>query len=203
MAGIMSFDIGDYVDVKTRLKQALDKFPDLRISESAPLLVTVGDRGFIQTEVTVWRDAADLMPTRAYNWEPFPGRTPYTKDSEQQNSATSALGRALGYMGFGIETSIASANEVRARRDTPERLATPQRAMPDSEEQPRPSKVSVLEEKRKSLGSAAGVGPMTAGQRTLIGNMCKERGLDFDETSEMTFAEASEMITTLKATPKK
>ena len=199
----MSFDIGDYVDVKTRLKQALEKFPDLRISESAPLLVNIGDRGFIQTMVIVWRSADDTMPTQAYNWEPFPGRTPYTKDSEQQNSATSALGRALGYMGFGIETSIASANEVRARRDTPERLATPARVLPDSEEQPRPSKVSVLEEKRKSLGSAAGVGPMTAGQRTLITNMCKERGLDYDDTSEMTFAEASEMITTLKATPKK
>ena len=182
---------------------ALDKFPDLRISESAPLLVTVGDREFIQTMVIVWRSADDMMPTQAYNWEPFPGRTPYTKDSEQQNSATSALGRALGYLGMGIETSIASANEVRARRDTPERLATPERVLPDSEEQPRPSKVSVLEEKRKSLGSAAGVGPMTAGQRTLISNMCKERGLDYDDTSAMTFAEASEMITTLKATPKK
>ena len=203
MAGIMSFDIGDYVDVKTRLKMALDKFPDLRISESAPLLVNVGDREFIQTMVIVWRSADDMMPTQAYNWEPFPGRTPYTKDSEQQNSATSALGRALGYLGMGIETSIASANEVRARRDTSERLATPARVLPDSEEQPRPSKVSVLEEKRKSLGSAAGVGPMTAGQRTLITNMCKERGLDYDDTSAMTFAEASEMITTLKATPKK
>ena len=94
MAGIMSFDIGDYVDVKTRLKMAIDKFPDLRISESAPLLVTVGDREFIQTMVIVWRSADDTMPTQAYNWEPFPGRTPYTKDSEQQNSSTSALARA-------------------------------------------------------------------------------------------------------------
>jgi hypothetical protein len=197
MAGIMSFDIGDYVDVKTRLKQALDKFPDLRISESAPLLVTVGDRGFIQTMVTVWRDAGDLMPCTAYNWEPFPGRTPYTKDSEQQNSATSALGRALGYMGFGIETSIASANEVRARRDSTDTL--------DRQEEERPSRVAQLDAKRKPLGSAAGsnTGMSTAGQKGLLVKMCEERGLDFDPNAEMTFTEASEMITALKATPKK
>lgn len=194
MAGIMSFDIGDYVDVKTRLKQALDKFPDLRISEFAPLLVTVGDRGFIQTMVTVWRDAGDLMPCTAYNWEPFPGRTPYTKDSEQQNSATSALGRALGYMGFGIETSIASANEVRARRDSTE---------PAEEE--RVTRVAQLDTKRRTLGSAAGsnTGMSTAGQKGLLVKMCEERGMDFDPNAEMTFTEASEMITALKATPKK
>jgi hypothetical protein len=193
MARVVSFDIGDYVDVKTRLKQALDKFPDLRISESAPSLVSVADRGFIQTSVTVWRDAGDLMPTQAYNWEPFPGRTPYTKDSEQQNSSTSALGRSLGYMGFGIETSIASANEVRARRDTTE---------PSSE---RITRVAELDAKRRPLGSAAGsnTGMATAGQKGLLVKMCEERGLDFDPNAQMTFVEASEMITTLKATPKK
>ena len=193
----MSFDIGDYVDVKTRLRQALDKFPDLRISESAPLLVNVGDRGFIQTMVIVWRSADDTMPTQAYNWEPTPGRTPYTKDSEQQNSATSALGRALGYMGFGIETSIASANEVRARRETTD--------SPDRQEEDRPSRVAQLDAKRRPLGSAAGsnTGMSTAGQKGLLVKMCEERGLDFDPETPMTFVDASEMITALKATPKK
>jgi hypothetical protein len=43
----------------------------------------------------------------------------------------------------------------------------------------------------------------TAGQKGLLVKMCEERGLDFDPNAQMTFVEASEMITTLKATPKK
>ena len=44
---------------------------------------------------------------------------------------TSALGRALGYMGFGISASIASANEVAARQgsgDAPKTAYKPREA---------------------------------------------------------------------------
>ncbi len=53
-------------------------------------------------------------------FEPYPGRTTFTKLSEQANGATSALGRALGYMGFGIDKSIASSNEVLGRQQAAE-----------------------------------------------------------------------------------
>ena len=109
----MSFDLSEYVDVKHRLNLALHKHPDLRVVEDAPELITIGERVYIQCAVTVFRSADDLLPGRAYCWEVWPGRTPFTKESEQQNGATSALGRCLGYMGFGIDTGIASANEVR------------------------------------------------------------------------------------------
>ena len=110
---VVSFDLSEYVDVKHRLNLALHKHPDLRIVEDAPELITIGERVYIQCAVTVFRSADDLLPGRAYCWEVWPGRTPFTKESEQQNGATSALGRCLGYMGFGIDTGIASANEVR------------------------------------------------------------------------------------------
>ena len=109
----MSFDLGDYVDVRHRLELALLKFPNLRVVENEPELIPIGERVYIQCAVTVYRDHDDPQPMRAYCWEVFPGRTPYTKDSEQMNGATSALGRALGYMGFGIKAGLASANEVR------------------------------------------------------------------------------------------
>jgi hypothetical protein len=64
--------------------------------------------------VTVWRDSTDPIPAIASACEVYPGRTPFTKMSENEVGFTSALGRALGYMGFGINKSIASRNEVEA-----------------------------------------------------------------------------------------
>lgn len=111
-----AFNLGDYVDVPTRLAQALKQFPDLRIQETKPIIVTVDNQQYVEISCTVWRDCTDLMPTVAYCWEPIPGRTPYTKGSEMMNASTSCLGRALGFLGMGIGKSIASRNEVQARQ---------------------------------------------------------------------------------------
>ncbi len=115
----MSFNLDNYVDVPTRLRMALDKFPDLRVQESQPTFREVNDKLYIEIRCTVWRDKDDQLPCIAYCWEPFPGRTPYTKDSEQMNASTSALGRALGMMGFGIDHKMASKQEVMARQEQP------------------------------------------------------------------------------------
>lgn len=109
-------DLGDYVEVKDRLKAALDKFPELRVVEEHAQLLIVGDRLFLVCRVAVHRTPDDPLPMVAAAWEPLPGRTPYTRDSELMVGMTSALGRALGYMGFGISKSIASANKVENRR---------------------------------------------------------------------------------------
>jgi hypothetical protein len=69
---------------------------------------------FIRCTVTVWRDANDPIPAIATAAELYPGRTPYTKNSENEVGFTSALGRALGYMGFAISNAIASRDEVEA-----------------------------------------------------------------------------------------
>ena len=111
-----AFNLGDYVDVPTRLAEALKKYPELRIQESKPIIVTVDNQQYVEISCTVWRDCTDLMPTVAYCWEPIPGRTPYTKGSEMMNASTSCLGRALGFLGMGIGKSIASRNEVQARQ---------------------------------------------------------------------------------------
>jgi hypothetical protein len=114
-----AFNLGDYVDVPTRLAEALKRWPDLRIQETKPIIVTVDNQQYVEISCTVWRDSTDLMPTIAYCWEPIPGRTPYTKGSEMMNASTSCLGRALGFLGMGIGKSIASRNEVQARQPGP------------------------------------------------------------------------------------
>ena len=111
-----AFNLGDYVDVPTRLAEALKRWPDLRIQETKPVIVTVDNQQYVEISCTVWNDAADLLPTVAYCWEPIPGRNPYTKGSEMMNASTSCLGRALGMKGMGIGKSIASRNEVQARQ---------------------------------------------------------------------------------------
>lgn len=172
----MSFDLGDYVDVRHRLELALLDHPTLRIVEDQPELIHIGERVYIQCGVTVFRGPDDPLPVHAYCWEVFPGRTPYTKDSEQPNGATSALGRALGYMGYGIKAGIASANEVRTAQGN---------RHPSTE----PSK-----DKPKGMASTA--------QMNLIKNMRKERGLD-DLTDTLTYADAQDEITRLKGIPRK
>ena len=189
----MSFDLSEYVDVKHRLNLALHKHPDLRIVEDAPELITIGERVYIQCAVTVFRSADDLLPGRAYCWEVWPGRTPFTKESEQQNGATSALGRCLGYMGFGIDTGIASANEVRTAQannhPATERTA-PARATaaPASPHYPH-----VHTENPRGIATDA--------QLRLLNTMLKERDLPAPPAG-ITFTEASDEIGRLKNIPK-
>ena len=112
------FSLGDYVTVNERLKAALEKYPELIINEDAPRFVEAPDgKIFVEVRMVVRRDRDDMIPMIGYIWEEYPGTTPYTKGSEQPNAATSCLGRILGYMGFGIGKSIASADDVQ-RRET-------------------------------------------------------------------------------------
>jgi hypothetical protein len=110
-------DLSNYVTVDERLRSALERYPDLRIIESLPEVRSIGDSAFIEVTCTVYREPDDPLPAIGTAWEPFPGRTPYTRDSEMMNAATSALGRALGYMGLGIARSIASADEVHTAQE--------------------------------------------------------------------------------------
>ena len=107
-------DLGNYVQVNDRLLMALEKHPDLRIRELDAELVEMPDGHVLICRIEVGRDAQDEWPVIASASEPYPGRTPYTRGSERMVGMTSALGRALGYMGIGLTSSIASRNEVEA-----------------------------------------------------------------------------------------
>ncbi len=121
----MSFSLDNYVTVNERLRQALEKFPELRVAEHAPKIVEAGGQLFVEVQMVVRRDPNDLCPMVGFIWEEFPGKTSFTKGAEQPNAATSCLGRILGYMGFGISKSIATQDDV-ARRE-PQKPFTPQK----------------------------------------------------------------------------
>lgn len=114
----MSFDLGDYVEVKDRLVEARDKFPEHRFQSEFSVHETQ-EGTFVAVLTRFYRDADDTCPAVGLAWEPVPGKTPYTLDSELMNAETSAWGRALIAAGVAdAHGGVASANEVRNRQYT-------------------------------------------------------------------------------------
>ena len=113
----MSNFMDGYLDVATRLKMAFEKYPDLRIQETHREVVEMPDKScFIRCTVTIWRTADDLIPCVASACELYPGRTSFQKYSENEVGYTSAVGRALAYMGFSGNKSLASLDEVNSAK---------------------------------------------------------------------------------------
>ena len=114
--GRMSFDLGNYVEVKDRVRTFLDAHQEGSIVCDPPSVVEIGGQTFVASTARVYRSPEDPCPVQASAWEVFPGKTPYTKDSEAMNAETSAVGRALGFLGFGIDGSLAAREDVQRRQ---------------------------------------------------------------------------------------
>jgi len=108
-------DLSNYVDVPTRFALALERWPELRIVENRPEIITVGDKTFVSVTVQAWRTPDDPINCQATAWEITPGLTSFTRNSEMMNCSTSALGRVLGFM-MSFGPKMASAEEVRNRQ---------------------------------------------------------------------------------------
>jgi hypothetical protein len=105
----MGFNLDDYIDVPERIKQFSAKFPNGSLQSE----ITRLEDGWL-CKAYAYRTADDPRPGIGHAFEPAPGKTPYTKDSEAMNAETSAWGRAIVALGFETK-NIASANEVRSR----------------------------------------------------------------------------------------
>lgn len=181
------FDLSGYVTVAERLRLALEKWPDLRVQETEPTVVEIDGRRFVQVRTTVWRGPDDPLPSVATSWEPWPGLSPYTKNSEVENASTSALGRALGLMGIGIRSSIASADEVRNR-------SSERAPAPGPKPRPTPNPVAQVDSDGPNAAS-------TPPQRVLLEKLLKDAGrpaMTGTELEELSRSAASALITELK-----
>jgi len=115
--------VEDYVDVATRLHEFRAKHPEGSLQPADPSdpvkVVTVGDKTFLQYVAAAYRTPDDPRPGMGVAWEPMPGTTPFTRDSEAMVCETSAWGRALIAVGAAdAKRGIASADEVRNRQQT-------------------------------------------------------------------------------------
>ena len=134
--------LGDYIDVAERIRLFRDKHPEGSLQPAnldKPFdMVTIGDKTFIVYIAAAYRTPDDIRPGIGAAWEPFPGRTPYTKDSELMVAETSAWGRAIMAVLAADSKRVASLDEVRARKSQAEHPAT----MPARTSQSVPSVVS-------------------------------------------------------------
>lgn len=105
----------DYVDVATRLTEMRVTFPDLTMQQVSMEFVNIGGKDFVVYTAAAYRTSDDQRPGIGTAWEPVPGPTSFTKDSEVQNAETAAWGRALIAIGASTKSGIASMEEVTNR----------------------------------------------------------------------------------------
>lgn len=110
----------DYNEVATRIVEARKKHPEGILQPLDPAnpykIEEIGDKTFIVYAAAFYRTPDDPRPGIGIAWEPFPGLTSFTRNSELMNAETSAWGRAL-VAAFAADTKrgIATSLDVRTR----------------------------------------------------------------------------------------
>jgi hypothetical protein len=128
----VSFSLDNYNDVPSRLQEFFAKYPEgslqgdfefkaipmyVKAKDPGEPAILAGEKTFLIFKAKAYRTADDPTPGVGTAWEPCPGTTPYTRDSEMQNAETSAWGRAIVAVGAAdTRKGIASREEVQARR---------------------------------------------------------------------------------------
>lgn len=193
-----------YIDVATRLKMAFEKYPDLRIQETAREIIEMPDKTcFIRCTVTIWRNADDPIPCIATACEIYPGRTPYTKMSESEVGFTSAIGRSLAYMGFSGNKSLASADEIMAAQSrTPQGKLAQVQPIRDDLEQPfgdtqTVAQVAYASPKQRGMIRAL-FGTKKIGTTDMMPYIDKVIGKQVSSIEALTVKEASQVIEALQ-----
>lgn len=113
----MSFQMSDYVDVATRIADFREKFPDGRLRQKSIEFLDFAGQSWVVYTAEALRSADDQNPAQGTAWEPVPGKTNFTRDSELQNAETAAWGRAIvAALASDTKNGVASREEVMARQ---------------------------------------------------------------------------------------
>jgi hypothetical protein len=116
------FALGDYVQVDERIAEFRAKYPEgslqpANLAEPYKIEYVNNGAAFIVYAAAAYRTADDPRPGIGLAWEPLPGKTPYTRNSELMNAETSAWGRAIiAVLAADAKRGIATAEEVRNRQ---------------------------------------------------------------------------------------
>jgi hypothetical protein len=204
----------DYIDVATRIAEFRRLYPNGSLRPAnidEPIrIVTIGDKTFLQYVAAAYRTPDDACPGVGIAWEPFPGKTPFTRDSEAANAETSAWGRAIvAALAADTKHGVASLDEVenaRARNEQGDAPAKKRSAVRVAMDGPSDGDPVVI-----GIGEKA-----SEAQVKKIGILRRELALD-DETyrdrlgrlygvpsaKELTIAQASDLIEKLSAAQQK
>jgi hypothetical protein len=130
------FDLGDYVEVKDRIRVFYESYGQGRLVTSGyELTREPDDKPKVIVTALAYRSPEDPHPGVGTSWMYLPGKTSYTAGSEIENVETSAWGRAIGSLGILIDRSIATSTEIDAKAgEAGPAMADPARAAVRSDE---------------------------------------------------------------------
>jgi hypothetical protein len=113
----------DYIDVATRIIEFREKYPKGSLqSWKDPYVIEVkmpdgSIKSYMVYSAAAYRTPDDQLPGVGWAYEPIPGPTNFTRDSELQNAETAAWGRAMvAALAVDTKKGIASSEEVRNRQ---------------------------------------------------------------------------------------
>ena len=183
----MSFNMNDYVDVKQRINMFYSLYPDGSLQFIFKGTLDHDDE-MIWGIAYAYRHPGDHTPAVGHAQELAKGKTNFTRGSELQNLETSAIGRAIGMLGIGIDVALASKDEVEA-----------------AQERQRPNPITKVPKQSKSYAKE----PATEAQRKLIQKLMpgpawvEDWKAKHGITGAINKIEASAIIEELQALPKK
>lgn len=113
-------DLSDYVPVADRIAEFRAKHPEGSLRpwdlDRPWQPVQVGDQWFVVVVAAAYRSPTDPAPGVGMAWEPVPGTTSFTRNSELQNAETAAWGRAIvAALAADTKKGVASKEEVQSR----------------------------------------------------------------------------------------
>ena len=114
----------DYIDVATRIVEFREKYPTGSLQQIDLKFVEFGGKSWVVYTAAAYRSPDDERPGIGTAWEPVPGPTQFTRDSEVQNAETAAWGRAMvASLAVDTRKGIASSEEVRNRQTSDPKVA--------------------------------------------------------------------------------
>ena len=117
----------DYIDVATRIVGFRTQYPTGSLQQqSLEFVKDIGGKDWVVFTAAAYRTPEDARPGVGTAWEPIPGATSFTRDSEVQNAETAAWGRAMvAALAVDTKKGIASSEEVRNRQEQAKPAASP------------------------------------------------------------------------------
>ena len=110
----------NYNEVADRIREFRTKFPNGSLQQVDIKFLDFAGKQWVVYTAAAYRSPDDERPGIGTAWEPVPGLTPFTKNSEVMVAETSAWGRAMvAALAVDAQNRIASADEVLNRPKDP------------------------------------------------------------------------------------
>lgn len=183
----------DYNTVAERIAEFREKHPEGSLQQVSLTFQSFGNAHYVVYTAAAYRTPEDPCPGMGTAWEPIPGRTPYTKDSEVQNAETAAWGRALIAMGAAdAKKGIASRDEIAPRHEeqaeaSRERTGEYKRLRAEADDARKKLDEAALRDVWDETQMNAGDGSITNYEFNLLGNHIKLLRGEIQQANEKLF----------------